>query len=426
MFAGRGAAFALLAAVLAGGCATQTARDDGRDARDSADEAPTPVAPPSPIDWRFADAGIRFAGDTTAVRLNAVEQLREDRYRLTIEPEATPINPSPWYGFEVHADQPKTISLIFDYKTAPHRYWPKISRDQGRTWERADDDAVEEVDGNLHLRLDLDERSTMVFAQPPLGPNDVDRWISEHPARTPLHTASAGRSIQGRPIPQVTFGTQRRGAPLLIIVARQHPPETTSALAMMQFVDTLLAEDELAERFRNRVRTLVFPMANPDGVVLGNWRGNARGIDLNRDWGEFTQPETRAIRDAIARALATARPLLAVDFHSTRTNVLYTISDDPALASGELLGDWLDELMKIDEGRLDDKAFAPVTPVFKNWIFKEYGVPAVTYEVSDALVPAEIERIATEAAEALMRLVVGEPQLPGKAGRAAATITTAR
>jgi len=68
----------------------------------------------------------------------------------------------------------------------------------------------------------------------------------------------------------------------------------------------------------------------------------------------------------------------------------------------------------MDEIRLDDKAFEPVAPVFKNWIYKEYGVPAVTYEVSDVMPPGEIERVAVRAAESLMRLVMGEPRLPGR------------
>ena len=37
-------------------------------------------------------------------------------------------------------------------------------------------------------------------------------------------------------------------------------------------------------------------MPNPDGVDSGYWRHNSNGVDLNRDWIEFTQPETKAIK----------------------------------------------------------------------------------------------------------------------------------
>ncbi|MFU8878501.1 MAG: M14 family zinc carboxypeptidase, partial [Wenzhouxiangellaceae bacterium] len=257
-----------------------------------------------------------FGGDAVAIRLDAVEELQENRFRLTISPESTPINPSPWYGFEVRADEPRTVQLEFDYGSGQHRYWPKISRDQGKSWQPADPDATEEIDGRLHLKLALDEQSTLVFAQPPIGPRDIENWLSRHPAGDRLWMSKAGESVQGREIPVVAFGSWKPGTPLLIIVARQHPPETTSSLAMMKFVDTLLGDTSLARRFRRQVHTLVFPMANPDGVILGHWRGNARGVDLNRDWGSFRQPETRAIRNSIERTvrIGGTRPMLAIDF----------------------------------------------------------------------------------------------------------------
>ena len=32
---------------------------------------------------------------------------------------------------------------------------------------------------------------------------------------------------------------------------------------------------------------------NPDGVDLGHWRHNANGVDLNRDWSYYNQPEIK-------------------------------------------------------------------------------------------------------------------------------------
>ncbi|HET7689300.1 MAG TPA: M14 family zinc carboxypeptidase [Nocardioidaceae bacterium] len=69
----------------------------------------------------------------------------------------------------------------------------------------------------------------------------------------------------------------------------------------------------------------VVPTINPDGVARGT-RGNARGVDLNRNWGRhwapltgryysgpapFSEPETRAFRDFLRRV----KPRFVVSFH---------------------------------------------------------------------------------------------------------------
>lgn len=62
----------------------------------------------------------------------------------------------------------------------------------------------------------------------------------------------------------------------------------------------MIGDSELAMEFRKHFVIKAFPMLNPDGVVNGHWRHNAMGVDLNRDWQNFNQPETRAVRDALS------------------------------------------------------------------------------------------------------------------------------
>ena len=54
----------------------------------------------------------------------------------------------------------------------------------------------------------------------------------------------------------------------------------------------------------------IVPTFNPDGLARGT-RANAAGVDLNRDFGSFSQPETRIARALIRRV----RPFLSVWFH---------------------------------------------------------------------------------------------------------------
>ena len=67
----------------------------------------------------------------------------------------------------------------------------------------------------------------------------------------------------------------------------------------------------------------MIPNMNPDGVEHGFWRHNMGGIDLNRDWGPFTQPETVLVRDQLDRFVQTGSPQLSLflDFHSTDRDV---------------------------------------------------------------------------------------------------------
>jgi len=54
----------------------------------------------------------------------------------------------------------------------------------------------------------------------------------------------------------------------------------------------------------------IVPTINPDGLARGT-RANAAGVDLNRDFHHFSQPETRIARGLIRRI----RPNLSVWFH---------------------------------------------------------------------------------------------------------------
>ena len=52
-------------------------------------------------------------------------------------------------------------------------------------------------------------------------------------------------------------------------------------------------------------------MMNPDGVYLGNYRGNLLGMDLNRVWDNCSphpHPTIAAVRRLIADLTAAVRP----------------------------------------------------------------------------------------------------------------------
>jgi hypothetical protein len=83
---------------------------------------------------------------------------------------------------------------------------------------------------------------------------------------------------------------------------------TDAALRLIQDYATSTDPEVLTTLESTRI-SLVVSM-NPDGRV-GNSRSNSAGFDLNRDFITATQPETRAVRDAIVRT----QPMLLVDLH---------------------------------------------------------------------------------------------------------------
>ncbi|MEZ5443365.1 MAG: M14 family metallopeptidase [Lysobacterales bacterium] len=392
--------------------------------------APAPQRPPSateaavalqqPQQWCFADDGVCFDNQLPAARLNGVERLGPDHYRLLIRPEIEPINPSPWYGFRLRSEPPRALQIELDYGSFEHRYWPKLSLD-GERWRLLSQQEFELDDrGEARMQLPALASELQIYAQPPLGEAEFDALLGRVQSRVAdVQVEIFGQSVQGRPLRLFEFGGTA-DSPWVIVLGRQHPPENTGSQALLSFVDTLTGDSPQAHDYRRRVRTLVVPMLNPDGVALGHWRGNAHGRDLNRDWGPFEQPETRALRDALlARTGPDGRPVLfAIDFHSTWSDVLYSVEEDPSRQPGGLLRGWIEAMDARFPGRIEEQAFAAATSVFKNWAYCQFGATAVTYEVGDDTTAEQLDDVARTAAFALM--AVSERPLPERAPACAA------
>lgn len=364
--------------------------------------------------WVFPADGIIFSNRITGARLNGVTRLGPGHYAVLSTPESVPINPSPWYGFSIRARQSTTVRVEFRYRHGRQRYWPKLSRD-GVHWQRAAKGAFTQgADGNSVLTVQVGPQPLRVFAQPPIGPVDFVRWEAGLQTTGRVHSRVIGHSVQGRPLRMLSFGNPE-AKQVLLVIGRQHPPETTGSEALMDFVSRLAADTALARKFRSRMLVLVVPLMNPDGVVEGNWRGNADGKDLNRDWGTFTEPETRAVRAAMQQALDRAgrRLAFAIDFHSTWHDIFYTVRESPARAPGGVLRRWIDAMRARFPGRIREKANAAKGTVFKNWVYRQYRAPSVTYEVGDASGAEGIDAKATFGADRLMRLLL-EPATGGE------------
>ena len=97
-------------------------------------------------------------------------------------------------------------------------------------------------------------------------------------------------------------------APVLAVIARVYPYETASSFIMEGMLRWLGSAAGAA--FLQEHRLVVIPLANPDGVCLGNHKVTYGGMNLGGNMTQSIEPEAVAIRDYFTGV----KPELLVDF----------------------------------------------------------------------------------------------------------------
>lgn len=359
--------------------------------------------------FEFHSTGVTFDVGFEGARLNDCILESDGEYRIVIRPENEPINNSAWYAFRVSAETPQTLTIHLTYEGGKHRYHPKICTN-GTTWRRLSDDRYQRSEGTVALKVDVGPEAVWIAAQEMIGLAELNAWM-DGIADLPFVAESViGRSVADRPIRQLTIAC---GKPeyAVAIVGRQHPPEVTGSMALMEFVETITGPSDLAKEYRRSFETILVPLMNPDGVAAGNWRHNLHGVDLNRDWGPFRQPEVQAVRDSIIALQAEQTPRLVffLDFHSTQHDVFYVQTGEKPVWPEAFSKRWLDALAtRMPEYKVRQEPNSGTRPLSKVWARRTMQVPAVIYEVGDNTDRELIRQVARTAAEEMMRLLLAE------------------
>ncbi len=198
---------------------------------------------------------------------------------------------------------------------------------------------------------------------------------------------SLGRSVEGRDIWAWQFGG---GPSRIILVGGIHGGFEANTVALAE---------QLIDYFRRSpvevlpgIRLVIIPSANPDGLVRGSeieGRFNARGVDLNRNWGcewsgsavlrdiqvdpgprPFSEPETLALRMYFI-----ADPPDAVIFYHSAAGGVFL-----GQCGGQPPARWLGELLEEATGyphlTFD---YYEVSGDATNWL-AERGIPAAVIE----------------------------------------------
>jgi thiol-disulfide isomerase/thioredoxin len=344
-----------------------------------------------------ADQRVYFSNDYDGARLNGLTKSSDGVYHIQIAPERSPINPSPWYGFQVWSNRDTTIKIQLDYPAGVrHRYDPKVSVD-GTYWNKL---------SGASFDLLVSQKRSWISAQENIPSKAVYSWIEQVNPAAQLQKTEVGKTALGKALYGYVAGNPQ-SKKAIAVLGRQHPPEITGHYAYASFVEYLLGNSEDAKQFRDKYRIYLIPVVNPDGVDLGHWRTNANGVDLNRDWAEFNQPETVALRKYFQREIEQQdRDLyFAIDFHSTGSDIYYTV--DPTLPSRfpGFVPNWIATVKEAIPGY--EPLVKPLYlggPTFTaySYLYKTYHAEALVYEIGDNTDADFIQRKARISAQKLI------------------------
>ena len=382
---------------------------DVTDSSDLVDTRSKPVEYQVKQIFRFPGIDISADNMFPGARLNDMFIINDSTLQVQILPENFPVNMSPWYAFRMWSETEQTIYIKLSYNHGQHRYWPKLNSDN-KHWVPVDssDYFSEPGDTSALFRVHINHDTIRISAQENIGSGENKQWIDKLEKKQFISKQIIGYSTLEKPLYGLSI-SESDGKNLLVILSRQHPPEITGYKEMIAFVESISENTRLARKFRKKFETIVVPMMNPDGVDNGFWRHNAGGIDMNRDWRHFHQPETFAFRKYILEKTRKQNAIVCfgIDFHSTQEDIFYYSEKNVNPDKKGITLKWVNSINK----RFPDNSFNPeptgiTSQISKNWFFNEIKAESITYEVGDNTPRDIINKRGKEAARQLMKILL--------------------
>ncbi len=361
--------------------------------------------------YTFADIGVYVSNEFDGARLNGCRVMNDSTIEATISPENTPINASAYYAMQIWSDEARDLTVILNYTEHAHRYSPKISTNRS-DWTILDSTQVEVLNEGKQcaVTLTVSPKKTYLSGQELVVTSDVKMWCEDKAEQSGVAFSSIGKSKLGRDLFCLDICTAtKKEKDLIVIMSRQHPPEVTGYLAMEAFVEEVLEDKPLSRAFREKYRVLVFPLMNPDGVDLGHWRHSAGGIDMNRDWAYYHQPETKAVADFVVQTEKADKNdvILGLDFHSTWYDVYYTMVDSLHSDLPGFRHYWIPGVQEtLNDYEAKDKPAGLGAPVSKGWFYTQFNAEGITYEIGDETPREFIDLKGRVSAREMMQLLV--------------------
>ena len=391
------------------------------------DTSSRPIEKQEKRQFSFEADQVYFSNQFDGARLTKIERIAENSYTITITPENAPINMSPWYAFQVWSKKKKEITVKLIYpEFAKHRYTPQISTN-GNKWKPLDAKFITEYEKgtaafgpesrpkSVDLRLKTSKKPLWISAQELQTSTHVFKWMNDLAKKKKFKIEEIGKSTEGRPIRMMTMGNPN-AKNMMLVISRQHPPEVTGYFAMQAFVEKISDKSKISKDFRKNWAIYVVPLMNPDGVDNGHWRHNTGGIDLNRDWSAFNQPETTAVREFLKRRETETggKFYFGIDFHSTWDEIYYPMNQSFTDTNmPNLVWNWLDSIKKaIPNYAPNIQANARLEPtiVSRNYFLKAHKMEAIVFEIGDNTPRDFIKKKGEVGAIELMKLMMSRQE----------------
>jgi len=213
-------------------------------------------------------------------------------------------------------------------------YRARVSADNA-AWRLAD---TRYVDGVLEIRhrSEADQAWFAFFA--PYGMDRHRRFVEQAATHPGVTARAIGTSVDGRDIACLSLG---QGPRQVWLLGRQHSGETMASWWMEGALARLTdPADQVTARLLKAARIHLVPTVNVDGAARGNLRGNAAGVDLNRQW-HGPDPHTAPEVAAVLAAMDQTGVDLCLDVHGDETipHVFIDGCDaDPAATAAQKAG----------------------------------------------------------------------------------------
>jgi hypothetical protein len=305
-----------------------------------------------------------------------------------------------WYSFRIATAElaPFTFHIINAGQTSAAAAWPfnqpVVSQDGGATWQRIADVGY---DGQVFTFRYTPVSASGWIAYSPVY--NYSRWtglvaeINDHPRVRSV--AVIANSLAGNPIHLVevtdpTVPALDKSA--IWVTARQHPAEAGGSWMAEGMLDWILSEQPAARELLRSAVVYLVPFMNPDGVLLGNYRVNRVGVNLNRVWNDadpsYAPSVAAVVREMESFVADGGNIAIFVDFHthsSERKNFLiYNGADITSPQMGAEIEAFTAVLNRInpdftaagsEQGGID-------TRLARAWAYQALGIHAVTCEGS--------------------------------------------
>ncbi|MEM0577320.1 M14 family metallopeptidase [Flavobacterium polysaccharolyticum] len=173
-----------------------------------------------------------------------------------------------------------------------------------------------------------------------------------------------GNSVQQKPIYTYQIGT---GETKIFLWSQMHGNESTTTKALLDFINFLNSDTELAKMLLEDFTFLAIPILNPDGAALYT-RENANKVDLNRDSQDLTQPESNTLRGVFE----VFQPDYCFNLHDQRT--IFGVADTGKPATVSFLAPSYNEAREINVTRLKAiRVIEKINTILQNYIPGQVG-----------------------------------------------------